>query len=260
MPRHWAVLRGTNPGVYDNWADAKEQVDGFPDGYQEKFESHEEAISLTKSNTVREQERKLAALGSPRVKKGPIYVAPDSILSSPQGTTISLHSTPGVSSPSAPRSIPESSQVSSPGLWNYRTGSPVKPAAVDRSAKSVRIASPEPSRFEPSGRQESLAEKQGEVAALTRLLEGMKVPRLKETDGYEKIQGANLPALVDLYLTSHGYSVEAVSIVSGIVLRSEDADEALFQIAGFSEPKARFLSTLFEHLWGKNFNSRYSRD
>ncbi|XP_069829162.1 ribonuclease H1-like [Dendropsophus ebraccatus] len=46
----YAVRKGRNPGVYNTWADCKEQVDKFPAARYKKFASEEEAWRFVKDN------------------------------------------------------------------------------------------------------------------------------------------------------------------------------------------------------------------
>ena len=39
----YAVVRGKNPGIYDNWNDCKENVNGFKGSFYKKFKTYDEA-------------------------------------------------------------------------------------------------------------------------------------------------------------------------------------------------------------------------
>ena len=42
--KHYVVWKGATPGIYDNWADCKAQVDGQEGAKYKSFETEEEAI------------------------------------------------------------------------------------------------------------------------------------------------------------------------------------------------------------------------
>lgn len=52
--RYYAVFRGFNPGVYDNWDDAREQVEGFPNASYKGYSSSEEATNAYRGNVAQE--------------------------------------------------------------------------------------------------------------------------------------------------------------------------------------------------------------
>lgn len=54
MAKYYAVARGRNPGVYDNWNDCKEQVDRFPNARHKRFNSLEEALDFIEENRERD--------------------------------------------------------------------------------------------------------------------------------------------------------------------------------------------------------------
>ena len=42
--KHYVVWKGLNPGIYDNWADCKTQVEGQAGAKYKAFETREEAV------------------------------------------------------------------------------------------------------------------------------------------------------------------------------------------------------------------------
>lgn len=52
----YAVRKGRSPGIYENWSDAKEQVDGFPGAVFKKFKTYEEAEDYVFPNIIKEVE------------------------------------------------------------------------------------------------------------------------------------------------------------------------------------------------------------
>lgn len=49
--KYYAVRVGRKPGIYDNWDDAKEQVNGFKNSKYKSFTTEEEAIAFMNENT-----------------------------------------------------------------------------------------------------------------------------------------------------------------------------------------------------------------
>lgn len=58
--RFYVVWRGHNPGVYDNWDDARLQVEGFPNPQYKAFNSSQEAAMAYRKTAVREENNSLA--------------------------------------------------------------------------------------------------------------------------------------------------------------------------------------------------------
>jgi len=52
--KYYAVCVGRKPGVYDNWEEAKEQVNGFKNSKYKSFATEEEAIAYMNENTQNE--------------------------------------------------------------------------------------------------------------------------------------------------------------------------------------------------------------
>lgn len=60
--KYYAVLRGFNPGVYDNWEEAKDQVNGFPDALYKGYATSEEATQAYRNFTGLEDKEELLRL------------------------------------------------------------------------------------------------------------------------------------------------------------------------------------------------------
>ncbi|PIV61531.1 MAG: ribonuclease H, partial [Bacteroidetes bacterium CG02_land_8_20_14_3_00_31_25] len=43
VKKYYVVWKGLNPGIYDNWNDCKEQVDGFENAQYKSYKTLEEA-------------------------------------------------------------------------------------------------------------------------------------------------------------------------------------------------------------------------
>ncbi|HTJ12733.1 MAG TPA: ribonuclease H family protein [Dinghuibacter sp.] len=50
--KFYVVWQGRKPGVYDNWADAKAQIDGFPDARYKGFPTQPEAQTAFRGNSA----------------------------------------------------------------------------------------------------------------------------------------------------------------------------------------------------------------
>ena len=51
----YAVANGINPGIYEDWLTAKQQVDGFPGALFKLFKSREEADAYIALHSVSKQ-------------------------------------------------------------------------------------------------------------------------------------------------------------------------------------------------------------
>lgn len=60
--KYYVVWRGHNPGVYDDWNDAREQIDNFPNPIYKGFESSAEATEAFRKVVVPEEERNIGAI------------------------------------------------------------------------------------------------------------------------------------------------------------------------------------------------------
>lgn len=60
--KFYVVWRGRNPGVYDNWDDAREQVDNFPDASYKSFPTASEAAKAFRQEAVKEDTRDIAGI------------------------------------------------------------------------------------------------------------------------------------------------------------------------------------------------------
>ena len=49
---YYAVARGRQPGIYLEWQDARDQVTGFSDGLQKKFDTFRGAQQFVHQHTV----------------------------------------------------------------------------------------------------------------------------------------------------------------------------------------------------------------
>lgn len=54
--KYYVVFKGRNPGVYDDWSDAQEQIEGFPNPIYKGYGSAAEAADAWR-NSVRKEER-----------------------------------------------------------------------------------------------------------------------------------------------------------------------------------------------------------
>ncbi len=74
MAKFYTVWVGHHPGVYDNWEDAKEQVDGFPGAKYKGFSSAEEATRAYREELTKEESKDLANLvGQASAHRKPEY-------------------------------------------------------------------------------------------------------------------------------------------------------------------------------------------
>ena len=60
--KYYTVFRGHNPGVYDNWDEAREQVEGFPDALYKGYQTPEEAALAYRNFTGHEDRDDLMRL------------------------------------------------------------------------------------------------------------------------------------------------------------------------------------------------------
>lgn len=58
----YVVWVGHNPGIYDDWTDAREQIEGFPNARYKGFDSAEEATEAYRNGTTREERGELGRL------------------------------------------------------------------------------------------------------------------------------------------------------------------------------------------------------
>ena len=66
--KFYVVWQGRKPGVYDNWADCKAQIDGFPDARYKGFPSETEAKTAFRGNSAAYVFRGAGAAGTPSTK------------------------------------------------------------------------------------------------------------------------------------------------------------------------------------------------
>lgn len=60
--KYYTVFRGRNPGVYEDWDDAREQVEGFPGALFKSYRSSEEATTAYRKAMALADEKELANL------------------------------------------------------------------------------------------------------------------------------------------------------------------------------------------------------
>lgn len=78
MGKYYVVWKGRHPGVYDNWDDALEQVDGFEGALFKGFDTPQEAAAAYRSQVRKEESRDLgAALASASRRNMPKAGQPD---------------------------------------------------------------------------------------------------------------------------------------------------------------------------------------
>lgn len=69
VKKYYVVFRGHNPGVYDNWDEVKEQIQGFPGAVYKGYGSSEEAARAYRNMTGMEDRNELFRLISQRTKQ-----------------------------------------------------------------------------------------------------------------------------------------------------------------------------------------------
>lgn len=67
--KYYVVFKGHNPGVYDNWDEAKEQTDGFPGAVYKSYPTSEEATEAYRKYSGVEDRNELFRLISSAVPK-----------------------------------------------------------------------------------------------------------------------------------------------------------------------------------------------
>ena len=60
---YYAVRRGRVPGIYSKWAEAHEQVDGYPGNSHMRFDSYEEAEQFMGGKIERRRSRDASLMG-----------------------------------------------------------------------------------------------------------------------------------------------------------------------------------------------------
>lgn len=52
MSKHYAVIEGRNPGVYDNWFECKKQVDGYSSAVFKSYPSKKQAVEAYNAQSI----------------------------------------------------------------------------------------------------------------------------------------------------------------------------------------------------------------
>ena len=55
----YAVYRGRTPGIYETWADCRDQIHGFPGSVFKKFVTHQTAVAYMETGPQWLREEKL---------------------------------------------------------------------------------------------------------------------------------------------------------------------------------------------------------
>lgn len=62
IKKYYVVWRGKNPGVYDDWNDAKEQIEDFPNPIYKSFSSAAEAATAFRNASAKEEKMEMGTL------------------------------------------------------------------------------------------------------------------------------------------------------------------------------------------------------
>lgn len=86
MDKYYVVWEGRHPGVYDNWEDCQEQVNGFPGAKYRAFKDRTEAVMAFRGDSSEQEELILAIaqMNSQRSKKSPLESLADLYIAFPE--------------------------------------------------------------------------------------------------------------------------------------------------------------------------------